>query len=909
MSESSKKQVIDLNSSSLLLEGQILKDSLLFKDAPDSVLNEIAESLSCINFKVGDPVFIENEISDSIYIVKSGKLEIIQYDAKIKNGTRIKVMKTGDILSELSVLAKTNHSTSCFAMEDSELYCLKEHDFYSLIHKHPELSRSVVNTLARLTQQLNSKENYIEYFKENQIQISKEIIKIVPFSWLKKFSMIPLNLVNQTLSVALQNPFDNSFYSEFTSKYPGTTLKIYKIKDVDLEKHQKIISNYYTGYLNVEKNENDKVIHSQTTYSESSDIKTLLLQTTIIGSLPNDLIENLILYFKPLKLSSGSYLFEPNSPSDALYIILNGQIEILKPMQENPKSMTLITSLSTNDSIGEISLLTNSLNTTYAKATQDSDLLYLPKSTFEALLGNVNFCISIARALAKKIQYQNKLNRTQIFSDVSQFNETAVSILPKDFIIKHKMIPIQFDQNSILLGAVNSDDGSVHKVINYYLSKYRITLNSISMDTFQELCKKAKIPVSVTSTILQQQTGSPKVAAQDTVRYVENLIILGFKLRASDIHIEADDISYSVRFRIDGSLVTQEKGIDKAFGLQILNRIKVLCKMDISESRYPQDGQMILEKEGQKYTARVSSVPSKLGEKFVLRLIHEKTSLVPMNRLAADKNTIKFLKSIVKNKQGLFLITGPTGSGKTTTLYSLLNEINEVHTNIVSVENPVELVIPGIAQIEVNESIELGYNRILRHVLRQDPDTIMVGEIRDSESAEIVFQSAMTGHLVFSTIHTTNSVDTIPRLVELGVSLQTIGAGLLGVMAQRLIPALCNHCKYMRPVTAFERDIFKYHLPETKIPNQVADARGCQECDNRKFKGRIPVFEYWKNTSTVKNVILSGGSHNDILAAIKLQDFRSLYKFAIQMTLNGLTTLEQVERYLYGMDFDDFTGF
>lgn len=373
-------------------------------------------------------------------------------------------------------------------------------------------------------------------------------------------------------------------------------------------------------------------------------------------------------------------------------------------------------------------------------------------------------------------------------------------------------------------------------------------------------------------------------------------------MRASDVHIEPLKANIAIRYRIDGELQELNDRLDREFGSAVVNRIKVGCNMDIAEKRIPQDGQLTIKQNEIELSARVSCVPTKLGEKMVLRLVKAHESATPLNMLVADRGTVGFLKQVTRHNQGVFLLTGPTGSGKTTSLYSLLNELNTINTNIVTVEDPVELVIPGITQINIFDKIGLSFEQVLRFILRQDPDVIMIGEIRDAQSAQFTFEAAMTGHLVFSTLHTNHSLDIVPRLRELGVSTSSLMSGLIGAMAQRLVGSICSHCKSTRPATPEETEAFTTRAKGITPPRKVAYGVGCERCHGTGYLGRIPVCEYWAATPATREILHRNGSLEEFHKALAGQGFRSLYTFGLQMVLNGLTTIEQLDKQLFGLD-------
>ncbi len=378
------------------------------------------------------------------------------------------------------------------------------------------------------------------------------------------------------------------------------------------------------------------------------------------------------------------------------------------------------------------------------------------------------------------------------------------------------------------------------------------------------------------------------------IKLVNHIISQSIKARASDIHFEPYQNSFTVRYRVDGilyDLLTPPKWIQPA----LISRVKVMAKMNIAEKRLPQDGRFEVKIGDQDIDVRVSTIPTAFGERLVLRLLNKSGSLLELQDLGLTPARLKLLKRLVSNPNGIILNTGPTGSGKTTTLYAILSSINQPNINIITIEDPIEYRINGISQIQVNPKIELTFARGLRSIVRQDPDVILVGEIRDKETAEIAVQSALTGHLVFSTLHTNDSASAITRLVDMGVEQFLISSSILAVVAQRLVRVLCEDCRkayipnpiYLKSI-GFSPDRFKEHT--------VYKAVGCENCFNTGYRGRFGIFEIMVLTERLKSLILKTFDSNRIKHEAVQQKMRTLRQDGMQKVLNGLTTVEEVLR-------------
>jgi general secretion pathway protein E len=378
------------------------------------------------------------------------------------------------------------------------------------------------------------------------------------------------------------------------------------------------------------------------------------------------------------------------------------------------------------------------------------------------------------------------------------------------------------------------------------------------------------------------------------IKLVNHVISQSIKARASDIHIEPYQDSFKVRYRVDGilyDLLTPPKWIQPA----LISRIKVMAKLNIAEKRLPQDGRFDVKVSNQDIDVRVSTIPTSFGERVVMRLLNKTTSVITLPELGISSGRLQQLEELVKAPNGIILVTGPTGSGKTTTLYAVLMTIKKPDINIITVEDPVEYQIEGISQIQVNPKIDLTFARGLRSIVRQDPDVILIGEIRDLETAEIAVQSALTGHLVFSTLHTNDSASTITRLVDLGVEPFLISSSISAVVAQRLVRVLCMECRQpYRPDDAALRQI---GIDPQQLEQEVFyQARGCDQCFQTGYRGRTGIFEIMELSEELKSLILKTFDANLIKKTARENGMVTLRQDGIRRLSEGVTTIEEVFR-------------
>jgi type IV pilus assembly protein PilB len=385
--------------------------------------------------------------------------------------------------------------------------------------------------------------------------------------------------------------------------------------------------------------------------------------------------------------------------------------------------------------------------------------------------------------------------------------------------------------------------------------------------------------------------GAGEVTEEAPVIKLVNLIVMqAVKDRASDIHIEPEENMVRVRYRIDG-ILREAQELPKHLQNVLASRIKVMARMDISETRNPQDGRVQLKMESRNLDLRVSTFPTVFGENIVIRILDKTSVLLGLSELGFGDNDLKEFNKIIQRPNGILLVTGPTGSGKTTTLYAALSTINSMERNIITIEDPVEYEIPLIRQTQINPRAGLTFANGLRSILRQDPDVIMVGEIRDKETAEIAIQASLTGHLVFSTLHTNDAASSLTRLLDMGVEPYLIATSVIAILAQRLVRLICPYCKE------------KYTPPPEVLKglhiNEKFDAyhgKGCPKCKNTGFLGRIGIFEMLLINDDIKEMITSKRSAGEIKKKAISQGMRTLFEDGLEKIKKGDTTIEEVLR-------------
>ena len=378
---------------------------------------------------------------------------------------------------------------------------------------------------------------------------------------------------------------------------------------------------------------------------------------------------------------------------------------------------------------------------------------------------------------------------------------------------------------------------------------------------------------------------------------VRNIIEQAVRQRASDIHIEPFETNVKVRYRIDGVL-REIMTYDKALFTAIIARIKIISGMDISEKRKPQDGRITIDVDYKEYDIRVSNLPTVYGEKVVMRLASKEGFNRAKSELGLRPEDLEKFDAILKNPNGIILVTGPTGSGKSTTLYTALSELSTEEVNVITVEDPVEANVKGVNQVQVNNKADMTFANALRSILRQDPDIIMIGEIRDSETAEIAVRASITGHLVVSTLHTNSTAATVGRLIDMGIEPYMLGDSLVGIIAQRLVRRLCD-CKTARQATADEKRLMG--LPST-AEQIVYDPVGCQVCNNLGYKGRIGIYEIMTINQKIRNLIAERATADKIKVAAEEDGMSSLRASAAKYVCEGVTSMAELLKVTYSAD-------
>ncbi len=489
------------------------------------------------------------------------------------------------------------------------------------------------------------------------------------------------------------------------------------------------------------------------------------------------------------------------------------------------------------------------------------------------------------------------------------FQNSVVEKLPEKFARANHVIPIYQMGDVVTVAAANPSERSVLREAGSLIGspvsavfafpgeiEDAISIQYQSNNALGALLNKisANSLFKSTSKISMEQLRQ-LAGDQSIMELARCMMLLALKERASDIHIEPGEEAVRIRFRIDGILHERLK-LDATLLPPLLTRIKVLSKLDITEKRRPQDGRMHLDLTNRSIDIRVSIIPIIYGEKVVLRILGQAdiTDVPSLSDLMLSRSVLDTVYRILSHPHGVFFVTGPTGSGKTTTLYAALKHINKPGSNIVTVEDPVEIRLPGINQVQVNRDVGLDFASALRAFLRQDPDVILLGEIRDAETAKIAAQAALTGHLVLATMHTNDSLQAVTRLIDIGVDPFLVAPSIIGTMAQRLVRRLCDNCKERVRLSDEEAGSLFMMTPGQEV--FFYRAKGCERCSQTGYFGRIAVHEIFVINDQVRTLIARSPSIQDLKEIAARSGFRSLRYDGIKKVLRGLTTIEEIDR-------------
>lgn len=512
-------------------------------------------------------------------------------------------------------------------------------------------------------------------------------------------------------------------------------------------------------------------------------------------------------------------------------------------------------------------------------------------------LGLLEFDFFDDTKFAKQVAARTKLT----FIDLSKAKvlEKTIKLIRKSDVLKFRVLPIQKTAKSVSL-AIYDPTVVKYKADLQALFQHPVEFVLTNISSWKKIFGMVTESIDeLLETIYEikgdsvetEESVKEEDIGDDVIRYVNKVLADAFVRKASDIHVEPYENTFRVRFRIDGTLIEVLKP-PRSLMLPLISRLKIMAQMDISEKRKPQDGRIKLSIGGRPIDYRVSSLPTLFGEKIVLRLLDSSNLQLDMTKLGFEAKQLKVLQRGIHQPYGMCLVTGPTGSGKTTTLYSSMAELNTLDTNISTAEDPVEFNLEGINQVNVKKNVGFTFAVALKAFLRQDPDIIMVGEIRDLEVAEIAVEAALTGHLVLSTLHTNDAPSTVTRLLNMGIEPFLVVGALNVVVAQRLCRRICEHCK-VEQETSKEELMSCGFAASSAEKIKIYKGKGCEHCNNTGYKGRVAIYEVLDLTPALKDLILRNASADDLKKQGIKDGMKTLRMSALTKVAQGMTTLDE----------------
>ncbi|NLB10354.1 MAG: type II/IV secretion system protein [Clostridiaceae bacterium] len=480
------------------------------------------------------------------------------------------------------------------------------------------------------------------------------------------------------------------------------------------------------------------------------------------------------------------------------------------------------------------------------------------------------------------LEIQLNLKSVSLYS--YPIDESLTEYVPKDFARSNLLIPINLESNRLMV--------AMNDPLDFY------SIEEIELSTGFSLrpviASKDDILQTINRIYGAEEFDLEQLSRDDSpaVRILDQLLITGVTMHASDIHIDPYESNIIIRFRVDGVLHT-DRTLPKTLMSSLAARVKIMAGLNIMDTRLPQDGRISTTINNNPVNLRVSTLPTVFGEKIVIRILEMSNIFSDVKNIGLQEDTLAQYEKLIKQPSGLILLTGPTGSGKTSTLYGSINELNKPEVNIITVEDPVEYQLYGINQVQVNNDIGLTFASGLRSILRQDPNIIMVGEIRDSETAQISIRAALTGHIVFSTLHTNSAIDAIPRLFDMGIEPYLVISSLKGVMAQRLVKKVCKDCAVTHPANSVEREIFQRRGMDIE---ELTVGTGCNACRQTGYRGRMAIHELIVITEDIKNLLMRKATMIELEEHLKRTGVRFLIDDGLEKIKQGNTTIDEVLR-------------
>src|SRR5437867_8622170 len=671
--------------------------------------------------------------------------------------------------------------------------------------------------------------------------------------------------------------------------------------------------------------------------NETERLIGFLKNVKLFAELSTDSLLKLGSCLKTAEFPPAEVIVREGAPGVSMYIIKSGLVEVRKKDTTTGFDF-LVAQLSKGAAVGEMSLLTGKPRSATVTTVQPSVVFTLTRADFRSLLTQrPEISLGLARILAERLEDATKqvgIEYVNLFK--RKFDRRIVGLVPQSVCLLHKVVPIAYVNNTVTLAMVNPSNLVAFDDVRRYIKGVVIEPQVCTEDDFKRFMdtvypdlmgvkeagrkkeedrarNEKKRPFrafqmqsledlqnEILSGLEVQQEEEEKTdttdlatASEDApiIRLANNILALAIKKGASDIHIEPQEKEVAVRFRIDGKLQYVE-WVPKKIQMGLISRFKILSKLDIAEKRLPQDGRISVRMEDRPIDFRVSTIPSKWGEKICMRILDKSNTLLGLDKLILHQEPLGLVRDMIAQPYGIIYVTGPTGSGRTTTLYSALVELNDPDVNVSTAEDPIEYDLPRVNQVQTHKEIGLDFARVLRAFLRQDPDIILVGETRDTETAKIAVEAALTGHLVLTTLHTNDAAGAFTRLGDMGIEPFLMSSSTIGVIAQRLTRRLCQECK--EPYTPDDITLKYMNLqPDPTIT--FYRHKGCERCSFTGYRGRVGVYEVLRMNAQVRRLVAQGATPEAVAeAAVQTAGMKTLKDYSLWLLKNGWTTMDEI---------------
>ncbi len=650
------------------------------------------------------------------------------------------------------------------------------------------------------------------------------------------------------------------------------------------------------------------------------DAREIVARSSLFSHLPDEAQERIAEALKQVDLGAGQILFHAGDPGDGLYFVAAGQIEVFATDPDTGVDIPLRT-FREGEYFGEMALIGDEPRSASARATVAARLYRLSPRAFHKLVQRVpSVSIALARELAGRLRADSR-QRGIAFVDLGRFgfDAEAFKAVPRRVLEQHRAIPVRKSEGTLTVAMVRPNDlvgidelrrasggmaieplAVTEEDYRRYLQRFAAEIENVAP---QRSFRPAALPIrylSVTDPEAAQRARKAREIPGDrVVAELDRILNEALDLGASDIHFEPTLQSLEVRYRVDGRLQRREPSLPAEMIQPLIGRLKVLSGMDIADKRMPQDGRFAAVRGTRRVDIRAATMPTSAGEAIALRMLDPSMLLAGLDQVILASRVCSMVRNMVQSPYGLILASGPTGSGKTTSLYSMVNEIDREHLHIVTVEDPIEYEMDNITQTQVSEAQGITFARMVRAMLRQDPDVMLIGEVRDPQTAIAACEAALTGHLVISSVHTNDAVGAVARLRELGVEPFLIANALVGVLNQRLLRRVCERCRAPESPKAPVIERIRHALGKDIEVKRFYRGQGCEQCNYTGYRGRVACFEVLPISEEIKDYVVRGAPPSVMREAARDAGIVPLRAYAGFLLNAGLTSAVEVMRILY----------